>query len=93
MEDVKEGMQKFQENLNHTRKQIYITFSSPTRISKIMMVSLIVENLSSYDLTYKDAHLNLYLNDGAEKRYQMMSSQHQLPSKSAGGLFLIGGKY
>ena len=58
-----------------------------------MMVSLIVENLSSYDLTYKDAHLKLFLNGEAKNLYHMMSSEKQLPSKSAGGLFLMGGKY
>ena len=88
MADVKEDMQTFQENLNHTRKQLATDI--PT---KMMQVSLIVENLSSYDLTYKDAYLQLFFNGEAEKRYQMMSSEHQLPSESAGGLFLIGGKY
>ena len=95
MADVRISMKNFQEHLKQTREQIQITHPLLKLTSTEFLVSLIVENISSYDLIYKESHLNLLVKGGS--LHSMMTSTlegtYELPSKSAGGLFLKGRKY
>ena len=73
MADVRVSMKNFQEHLKQTREQIQITHPLLKLTSTEFLISLIVENISSYDLVYKESHLNLLVK-GASLHSMMTST-------------------
>ena len=88
------SMKKFQEQLKQKEEHIQITHPGLKLTSTNAMIAMIVENMSSYDLIYKESYLKLLVNGGNMNSIMASTLEGtcKLPSKSASGLFLKGCK-